>query len=527
MSKTAEMAKVSAKGSFHLLWGIVASTVISSVGTIFIANLLGPDNYGLYAITLTAPTLIQTFRDWGINSAAVKYSAQYNSEGNIAKIRDVFLSALLFELAFGVLLSVISFALSGFLAASFNRPSITPLIQIASIIILAGALTNVATSAYTGLEKMHLNSVMLIVQSLVKTGLIVGLVLLGLGTAGAVTGFTISGVFAGLIGIILMYTMYKALPQPVACKLELMVTIKSMLKYGLPVSVGAILSGFLTQFYSILMALYVIDNAAIGNYNVALNFVVLITFFATPVTTMLFPAFSKLDAKEDKEILKTIFQASVKYAALIIVPVAFMVIALSQPAIATIFPNHYIEAPLFLGLLSISYLYCALGNISVSNLINGQGYTSFNLKLIIVTAAIGFPLGFLLISQYGILGLIVTSLIAALPSLFIGLYFIKKHFEVSVDWGSSAKIMFSSGLTALLTYLLISQLRFSSPILLVLGVVVFVVVFVFLVVVTRTISRNDLGNIRDIAISLGPLCKPLIALLNLIEWLMKIFHNEK
>ncbi len=64
MSKATEMARVSAKGGFHLLWGLVASTIISAVGTIVIANLLGPDKYGLYAIALTAPNLISIFRNW-------------------------------------------------------------------------------------------------------------------------------------------------------------------------------------------------------------------------------------------------------------------------------------------------------------------------------------------------------------------------------------------------------------------------------------------------------------------------------
>ena len=114
MSKAAEMAKVSAKGGFHLLWGLVASTIISAVGTIVIANLLGPDNYGLYAIALSAPNLIATFRDWGVTTAMIKYSAQYNSENNVAKIRSVFVSGLLFEVILGLSLSVLSFCLSRF-----------------------------------------------------------------------------------------------------------------------------------------------------------------------------------------------------------------------------------------------------------------------------------------------------------------------------------------------------------------------------------------------------------------------------
>ena len=205
MSKATEMARVSAKGGFHLLWGIVLSTVISAVGTIFIARLLGSDNYGLYAIALAAPNLISTFRDWGITTAMVKYSAEYNSENNVAKIRSVFVSGLAFEIIVGVALSVLSLVLSQFLADFYGRPAIVQLIQIASLFILTGALLNTASAAFTGLEKMHLNSIMLVVQSLVKTALILALVILGFGTLGAVIGFSVGVIVAGITGVLLVY----------------------------------------------------------------------------------------------------------------------------------------------------------------------------------------------------------------------------------------------------------------------------------------------------------------------------------
>jgi O-antigen/teichoic acid export membrane protein len=525
MTKAAEMARVSARGGFNLLWGLVASTVISAVGTIAITYILGAEKYGLYSIALIAPTLISTFRDWGVNSAIVKYSAQYNAENN-AKIRSIFLSGLLFEILLGLSLSLLSFGLSPLLASSLHRPTIVPLIQIASFFILTGALVNTATAAFTGMETMHLYSFMLIIQSIAKTVLIVALVLLGFGTLGAITGFTTASLTAGLAGILLMWTIYKSLPKATNGKLEMMATIKTMLKYGLPVSIGTILSGFLSVFLSYILAIYVTKNATIGNYNLALNFSVLITFFATPVTTMLFPAFSKLDYKKDNETLKNVFQYSVKYAALIVVPVTAMVVALAQPAIGTIYQNRYADAPLFLALFSLSYLYTAFGNLSIGSLLNGQGFTKFNMHLSLLTVAIGFPMGFLLISRFGVIGLIVTTLTVGLPSLLISLRFVKKHFGVSVDWASSAKILFSSVITAILTYALISQLAFSNPIRLVIGVIAFVVIFVVATLVTRTINRGDLNSLREIVNVLGPLRKPLRFLLNIIEKLMTILNAK-
>ena len=514
------MAKVSAKGGFHLLWGLVVSTLISSVGTILIAIFLGEDNMGLYSIAIAAPNLIATFRDWGINTAMVKYSAQYNSENNVERIRSIFFSGLTFEIIFGLALTILSISISGFLAEVYQRPAIAQLIQITSLFILAGALVNTATAAFTGMERMHLNSIMLVIQSIVKTTLIIGLVLLGLGTLGAVIGYSVAVLIAGIAGVMLMYTIYKSLPKSTKGKLEMMSTIRMMLKYGLPLSIGGILSGFLTQFYSNIMAVFVTVDALIGNYSLATNFVVLISFFATPVTTMLLPAFSKLNYRKESEVLKNVFQYSVKYAALIVVPVTVLVMALAQPAISTLFADSYNQAHLFLALLSITYLFTALGSLSIGNLINSQGDTKTNLKMTLLTVGIGFPLSFVLVSQFGIVGLIVTTTIAGIPSLLWSLAFIKKRYGVSIDWVSSAKILLSSAVTGVVTFLFVSLLPFSPLICLVTGVVVFIITFLLVAIVTKTIGKADLATIRQILGGLGPLRKPLTIVINLIEKLM-------
>jgi O-antigen/teichoic acid export membrane protein len=527
MAKATEMAKVTARGGFHLLWGLVVSTAISALGTIAIAYFLGEDNMGLYYVAINAPVLIATFRDWGVNTAIVRYTAQYNHQNNTAKIRSIFIAGLTFELLLGLILTVLSISISGFLAAGFQRPQIAELIQISSIVILTGGILNVATAAFTGMERMHLNNIVLIVQSVVKTALILGLVVLGLGTVGAVTGYVAATLVAGVVGLFIMYSMYRSLPKPEDGKLSLIENIKIQLKYGMPISIGSILTGFLTQFYIYIIAIFVANDALIGNYSVAQNFVVLISFFATPVTTMLLPAFSKLDYQKDKNTLKNVFQYSVKYAALIVVPVSALVMVLAEPAIGTIYGNRYLDAPLFLALLSLGYLYAALGNLSTGNLINSQGDTKFNLKMSILTVIIGFPLSTLLISQFAVIGLIATTLIVGIPPLIVSLIFIKRRYGVSVDWLSSAKILFSSVIAGAVTYLALPLLPLSNPIELVLGCIIFVVVFIVAAVVTRTIDKSDIDNVREIISGLGPLRKPLTFIIDVIAKMMPKSKPDK
>ena len=291
-----------------------------------------------------------------------------------------------------------------------------------------------------------------------------------------------------------------------------------MLTYGTPLSFSAIINGFQGQFYAFLLPIfYLTDNTAIGNYGIAQTFVVLISFFATPITTMLFPAFSKLNPQKDKESLIGVFQFSVKYASLLVVPVAALVMSLAEPAISTLFQNAYPTAPLFLALLALAYIFPAFGSLSVSNFFNSQGKTNLILYLTFTGAAVGFPLGYILIMQIGVLGLIITSIVTGIPGTIISLYWIKKHYGLTVDWRSSAKILLSSGIAATSTYLLVTALTFSSPIRLLIGVLFFVGIFVAAALLTRTINKTDINNLRGMVSGIGIVGQILSRLLNILE----------
>ena len=349
------------------------------------------------------------------------------------------------------------------------------------------------------------------------------LVVLGFGASGAVLGYTIGMIIAGLIGMTLVWTQYKNLPKLDIVKLEIKAYTKSMLSYGAPLSLSAIISGFQGQYYAFLLPIfYVTDNTAIGNFGIANTFVVLIAFFATPITTMLFPAFSKLSPQKDKETLLSVFQFSIKYASFLVVPVAALIMCLAEPAVSTLFGETYLTAPLFLALLAITYFFTAFGSLSTGNFISSQGKTTFILYLTLIAAVIGFPLGYFLILRLGVLGLIVTTIATGVPSTVIPLYWIRKHYELTVDWRSSAKILLSSTMAAVLTYLLILGLGFSSLIRLIIGAVFFILVFITATLITQTINKSDIENLRSMVIGLGTIGKILNRILNIIEKLMEV-----
>jgi len=518
------MAKVSAKGGFSLFLGVSLSTTISALGVVIVAMLLGEGQYGLYTIVFVPSTLFGLFRDWGINSAMIKYIAQYRSEDKTNEMRNILASGLLFESALGILLSIISFLLAGFLATNvFHRPGTETMIEIASVTILANALVIASQSTFIGFERMGFNSFTLICQSSLKVFLAVLFIFLGYGTLGAVLGHTVAVLIVGALAIIIFYfVFYRKIHESENDGSSLSGTLKTMLRYGLPLSVSAILAGFLSQFYSFLMIIYCSD-LMIGNYSMALNFSLLITFFTTPIATVLLPAFSKLDSEKEMETLRNVFQSSVKYAALLTIPVTVAIMVLSEPLVFTLFAGSFSYAPLFLTLIAVGYLYSGLGNLSLGNFLNGQGKTEVVMNLTLITMGVGIPLSLMLIPAFGIVGLIVTTLVAGIPSLAVGLWWAKKNFGVAVDWTASTKIFLASATAAAITYVIISQLTVHHWIKLVLGGIIFLATYFIAAPVMRAINENDVNNLREMVSDLGPFSHLFNLPLNIIEKLLTIF----
>ena len=94
MSKAKTMAQVSAKGVFNIFWGLVVSSIISAVSVMVVAGILSEGDYGLVTIALTGPALIGVLRDWGVDWATIKYTAQYRSENKEANVKNVIASVV-------------------------------------------------------------------------------------------------------------------------------------------------------------------------------------------------------------------------------------------------------------------------------------------------------------------------------------------------------------------------------------------------------------------------------------------------
>jgi len=354
---------------------------------------------------------------------------------------------------------------------------------------------------------MELTSFTLICESIIKSTAAPLLVLVGYGALGAVVGYTLSFLVAGIIGITLLYfLLFKNLKKSSSHLTDKIKILKKMLHYGVPLSISAILGSFLYQFYAFLMVFYC-NDVMIGNYQIAINFAIFITFFTYPIATVLFPAFSKLDPKKELQLLRTVFASAVKYSALFLVPATMVTIVLSEAVVGTIFGQKWVHAPFFLSLYVIQNFFVLTGGLIVNSFLAGVGETKILLKLSLLQLLLGIPLAFILIPTYGIVGVILGTLIAGIPYQFLGLHWLWKHYNTKPEFKISAKIFLAAAIASVATYLSLNFLVTAEWIKLLIGGTLFLTVYILTAPIIGAITPKDTQTLRTMFSGLGVISK--------------------
>lgn len=459
--------------------------------------------------------MVLLFGDWGVNSALTKFIAQYRAEGKKNEVISILGYSLIFKVGLSVLLTLVMFFLSDFLASYvLQKPEATSLVQVSCLMFLGNQLYNTCWSIFLGFEEARYNALIQVLFSALKTPLAVLLVLLGWKSFGAMVGLSLSYLVAGIFGIVVVLlissSLFKRRDSEQTMKFK--ETMGIVIGFGLPLAILSIISGFGSQFYNFLMARYA-SAESIGNFGVASTFTVLVNFITFPVVHILLPTFSKLTGEESREGLEIAFRASVKYVSFIVLPATVGVIVLSQPLVGILFGEQYNQAPLFLALTSVGSLLCCLGSLSAGSLLSSQGETKAVLVIGLFTMTIGVPLGLALIPYFGVIGFILTNLFTQTIGTLLNIYWIHKlKFRGWIN--QSARTFVASFSMGIFVWITINMLRIwagvnNNMIILIVGFIVGLLSYMLLLPLMKGIELRELEVIKDIFGRFGYL-KPII-----------------
>ena len=467
--------------------------------SILIARLLGPENYGLYALALITPSFFIAVGDLGISAALTRFSALFRSEGKGQKVVGLIKAGIIFKLVSSLLLSLVLLLLSESIGTwVLRRPGIDLLIRFTSLYLVGQAIFMALDSVFIGLDKTENSSLLTIAQALIKIVVSPLLIILGMGAIGAIIGIGLGFLLATGIGITVL------LPRlcPGLCSassgdnIDLFGALRLMVPYGMPLYLSTLILSLLTQYRGIILAQFV-SNMGIGNYTIAMNFSVLIIIFSQPIAISLFPAFSKLSIKKDRDILEKMFKLSVKYTSLLVIPASLALCVLSNEVVYALYGSQYRLAPSYLALYVLYFLCAGLGMFVIASFFNGQGDTKATFKMDLVNVSLSVPLTLIFTFLYGVPGLMASLVTSQFVSTTYGLFLARKKYALTVDWASSFRILVASLCSALLVYVLLALI--PIPLFkLVFGGFLYVISFLGFAPLLRAISKEDVANLDEL-----------------------------
>jgi O-antigen/teichoic acid export membrane protein len=491
-----EIAEKAARGSLFLFIGNTSATVILAVGSIIIARLLGPASYGLYILTMLTPLLLASLADAGMNSALVRYLAKYKAEGDYRRISRMIKLGFLLKLVTSVVAFLVCYGGAELIAVTvLNRAELAPFVRLASFLVIFQTVLDVANSSFIGLDLMQYSASMQILQSILKSGLAPALILVGFGITGAISGYVLSAVVAAVIGVIILARCARFTGRMNGSS---SVELTGVLRYSLPMYLTMILVVFLMQYQNIVLAHFATD-IQIGNFNAASNFNSLMMILIYPISTAMFPMFSKMHPEKQRSELVRAFVLAVKYASLVLIPASIAVMLFSQDLVRVTYGRGYVLAPQYLMILSTLYLLTGLGYFVLGSFLPGVSETGTFLRMGVLTLTIYLPLGAAFAWFGGPLGLIAALILSNAASTLYGVRKASVRFGARPDLKASARILLAA-LVAAIPAIALNWLDTAGIgiVNLVLGGLLYLATYLTVAPILGAVDRLDIDNLKII-----------------------------
>jgi O-antigen/teichoic acid export membrane protein len=491
----------SARGGFFLFSGSALATVIMAVAAIIVGRLLGPDLYGQYNLVITAPALVLLFTDLGISTGITKFAASLHNEGNDSRAFSIIRYGVWFRFLVGVVATVFGVVFAGYLALVINRPDYAFYVQIVSLSIVFQVVFGTVNSAFVGLDKSEYNALTTNVQALAKTVLQVFFVVVSFSLSGVLIGYVGGYAVASVAGaFILFYRLLRPVRGSVNARTdpndESYGQILNLLaRYGMPLYVSSVLGGFIPLYQKVVLGFFS-SNVNVGSYSASANFVALLGVIPVSITTALLPAFSKLGSSSTPDVVNAFFKRANKYTCLLIVPTAALLLLFSNQVVGIVYGSAYSSAGLFLAIGVLVYFLAAIGSLSLTSLFNGLGETRLTLRVALVSLLVVIVLSPVFALAYGVVGVVLANLVGGIVSTLFAAYVGVHRLKVQFEAGPTAKMYLAGFLASLLPLLLLHFMWTRYAEVLIIGAVLYLIVYVTLMPLIRIIDEKELAALE-------------------------------
>lgn len=405
----------------------VAQMGVTFLVSIVLARLLSPDDYGLLGLITIVTAVCTTLVNGGFTTALIRKKDITEDDYNTAFIVNLALSLLLYAIVY---------ASSPFIADFFKREELVSLTRVASLGLIAGALSLVPQTRLTKRIDFKAQTKITLIASVTSGVLGIAMALLDFGVWALVAQMLSNQV----LRTVLLWVIDRWIPKFRFSK----ASFQELFGFGWKMMLSGLLDTVWKELYQVVVGKFY-SPATLGQYTRGNQFAQLFSSNLTNVVQRVtYPVLSNI--QDDKERMVSAYRRIIKTTMFITAVGMFFLGAISEPLLYCLIGPKWHEAATYLPLICISGSLYPLHAINL-NMLQVQGRSDLFLGLEIIKKIIA--LGPLFIGAFvGIMPMLYTNIIIGIISYFLNSYYTGKFLNYS-SWMQIKDVAPSYGIATL------------------------------------------------------------------------------
>lgn len=398
-----------AKGGGFLAGGNFFEFGVRFVIALLLARLLGPADYGLYVLAISAAVLFSGISQLGLDDAMVRYVAILSGRDDRSGTWGAIQIGLGVSTAVAVVLGAVLYAAAQPVAETlFDQPDLTPSLRFVAALVPFLAISNVLAGVARGFGRMDYAAFAEnVVMSLVRLGLLAAFFLIGeLDLFVAVVIFGISDIVASLT---LLYLVNQEIPIVGILRKDVRRDVGAILRFALPLWMSGVLRQFRRNIETFLLGALAAASS-VGIFAVVGRINLVGHVFLLSILLAVKPILARLHDRRDQGGLQHIYRTSTRWALTLNVPF-FLVMVLYPEPILMVFGEAFGAGATALIILSFAELVNAATGIC-GPMIDMTGHVRVKLFNSVLWTFLTITSSAVLIPRWGVVGAAAAVFIA-------------------------------------------------------------------------------------------------------------------
>ncbi|TYR76004.1 polysaccharide biosynthesis protein [Rossellomorea vietnamensis] len=503
------------KSTLILSAATLVSKVLGSIFRIPLQNIAGDEVLGIFSLVYPVYMVALILSVAGIPIAISKLIAEARIKNNEDDIKEIYITAGILGLLFGILSFILIYSFSSPIAAALGGPSTRLSLIVVSATLLVAPYMAVYRGFFQGYEDMRPTALSQVLEQFIRVGLILAIAYYLVSqnysdqivSGGVMAGSIVGAVFSLLY---LRVIFNKSGLKPVSKKKYSYPAFskwsKVILKISIPICVGAITMALLNFVDSLTIPVGLRTagadqgniNYLYGIYGRGLALVQIATVFATSIVLPLIPLITKKLAEKDYTKTTEIIERTHRITHLVSWPAAFGLLALTLPLNLALFTD--LEGSLMLAIIGFSSVFTSL-TVLGTGILQGMNLAGQAAILIVAGVTIKIFSNIFLINIWGLEGAALSTLLVYMLLFILNSYFINRKIKFSFGNSNTVKIIISSvvmGLVIGLPTLLFEIENWTRMIALVYVLAAIIaggVLYALQLILYKAISKKELLNL--------------------------------